>query len=138
MFSHFIGVWKSTGELKPAKWAPAGGKFGNITIQNGLTGKALEETVRHEGVHRFFSPKSGPLLEMRANIGIWGYTNSHLIRYTEEALAETIGTGSIRKGLVYPLKGGYDLLPARIIAEGGGYMVLVGGSLYAAYEWSRN
>jgi hypothetical protein len=34
-------------------------KFGNITIQPGLTEQALRETVRHEGVHRFFSPQRG-------------------------------------------------------------------------------
>ncbi len=27
MFSHFIGVWKAAGEVKPTKIAPAGGKF---------------------------------------------------------------------------------------------------------------
>lgn len=57
-------------------------KFGNITIQPGLTGQVLRETVRHEGVHRFFSPQRGPLLELRADVGMWGYQNSHLLRYT--------------------------------------------------------
>ena len=67
-------------------------KFGNITIQPGLTGQALRETVRHEGVHRFFSPGTGPLLELRADVGMWGYQRSHLLRYTEKVLAEAIGT----------------------------------------------
>lgn len=54
----------------------------------------------------------------------------------EEALAEAIGTGSLRKGLIFPLQGGYDLSVARIIAEGGGYVVVVGGTAYAVYELS--
>lgn len=53
--------------------------FGNITIRRGLTGNELTETIRHESVHRFLSPKKpGPINTLRAKIrmlsGVYQYT----------------------------------------------------------------
>jgi hypothetical protein len=110
--------------------------FGNITIRPGLTRQALIDTVRHESVHRFFSPRYGPLRELRADIGMLGYERSHLLRYLEEALAETYATRSLLQGLRHPLNGGYDLCVWRIALEGGGYVVIVGGTAYGAYRLS--
>jgi len=110
-------------------------KFGNITIRPGLVGKELEETIRHEAVHSFLSPRAGGVVQsLRADIRMLGYRNSHLLRYSEEALAETFATGSLRQGLSFPLQGPYQLSVGRIAAEGGGYMIIVGGSGYAAYK----
>ena len=88
--------------------------LGNITIRRGLQGKQLFETIRHESVHRFLSPKSGPLQNLRAKIGIKSYNKSHLCRYIEETIAESYGTGSLIHGLRFPLQGGYRLSPVRI------------------------
>ena len=112
-------------------------KFGKITIQPGLTGQALNETVRHEGVHQFLSPRYGPFIETRANVGIWGYQNSHMTRYIEEAIAETVATRNLFKGLLFPIRGDYDLSVARILAESGAYMIVVVGSSYAVYSNSN-
>jgi len=108
-------------------------KFGNITIRPGLAGKELWETVRHESVHRFFSPKSGPFRKLRANLGYFGYGKSQLIRYTEEAIAETVATRSLLKGLSFPTVG-YQLSLTRTVAEGLGYFTVVVGVPYLSYS----
>ena len=113
-------------------------KYGNITIQPGLRGQVLKETVRHEAVHRFLSPRSGPFLELRANIGAWAYHKSHLVQYIEEAIAETVGTRSLTHGLLFPFRGGYDISIARVFAEGGAYIFIVGGSSFIVYSISTD
>jgi YD repeat-containing protein len=99
--------------------------LGNIIIKRGLTGPSLAITLRHEGVHRFFSPKTpGPFQMARARVGQWGYNTSHLLRYTEEALAEGIATRSLRKGLAFPMHG-YSIEYPRLILE----TTLYGGTI---------
>jgi len=104
-------------------------KFGNITIQPGLTGQVLEETVRHEAVHRFFSPSPGFIGNVRADVGMAAYQNSHLVRYMEEAIAEGFATRSVSQGLAFPLREGYVSGP-RVIAEGVGYISVTTGGFY--------
>lgn len=84
--------------------------LGNITINRKLRGnkKLLRETLRHEMLHSSLSPKHGPLKSLRGRIGQFGYDNSHLLRYTEEALAEGIARRSLVKGLRFPLQN-YDI-----------------------------
>jgi len=94
----------------------------------------LRETVRHESVHRFFSPRSGPLLATRAQIGVFAYRHSHLIRYLEEALAEGYATGSIRQGMNFPLRAEYGLNAWRIGAEGTIYIGGTAGGSYLLYS----
>ncbi|MEK6697470.1 MAG: hemagglutinin repeat-containing protein [Nitrospirota bacterium] len=108
-------------------------EFGNITIAHGLSGQELIETVTHEGVHRFFTPLGGPLQETRAEIGMWAYQNSHLARYLEEAIAETVGVGSLRYGLTFPLDG-YGISKTRLTFEAFGYVGITGGMSYYAYQ----
>jgi RHS repeat-associated protein len=102
-------------------------KFGNITIQRGLTKKEFVETVRHESVHRLLSPKRGPFKNARANITERRYEMSHLWRFAEETAAETYATGSLLKGL--SLAKGY--VGWQIAAEG----AAVGAAGYGVYEW---
>jgi len=144
--SNFAPVASGAGRARnavPWQYGNTGGplgstdRFGNITIQSGLTGKVLNETVAHESVHRFLSPRSGPFQNLRATVMEAGYENSHFLRYVEEALAETYATGSLRQGLAFPLQGGYGLSVTRIAIEGGGYIIVVGGSSYGAYKLSE-
>ena len=121
-------------------WGSAGGalgstdKFGNITIQAGLTGRVFEETLRHEGVHSVLSPTAGGVVQTaRADLGMWAYRNSHLVRYVEEAAAETNGTGSLAQGLKFPLSG-YGISPLRLGAESVAYGGIVVGPSVAAYQ----
>lgn len=67
----------------------------------------------HELVHRYFSPRPGPMHKLRAELRMAGYSRSAFLRYLEEALAE--GYGQLRvHGLEramgafrFPLSGGY-------------------------------
>jgi len=91
--------------------------LGNITIQNGLTGKVFQETLDHEFVHRVLSPADGLFAETRAQLRMAGYQNSELLRFTEEAIAETYATGSLSKGIRHPLENGYGITIGGLAAE---------------------
>lgn len=107
-------------------------KFGNITIQNGLKGQELFSTVRHEGVHQFLSPRQGGLFSnLRADFGIWSYNNSNLVRFSEEAIAETYASGSLLKGIMHSFNPGYGISYTNLFSEASLYF---GGTGYAAYE----
>ncbi len=120
------------GEVPPG-WLGKTDAFGNITIRPGLTGRKLEETVRHESVHSFFSPSPGLLGNIRAYIGLWAYKNVHLAQYLEEAIAETYGTGSLLIGLSFPIRTGY-VSAGRVILEGAAYTAIVGASAYVGQK----
>ncbi|MCB9612019.1 MAG: hypothetical protein H6721_27890 [Sandaracinus sp.] len=124
--------WASRAKNVPWVYGDTGGALGvtdavgNITIREGLTGNMLKETVLHEAVHRFFSPTSaGPHQAARARLGIWGYENSAFLRFTEEALAESLATGSIGRGLSFPFAEKYvkvgELLREVGVLGGAGY-----------------
>jgi len=111
-------------------------EFGNIFINKAhfnLDADAMQ-TVFHEGVHRFFSVKNiGTIATFRRNVSWWFHENSRLLKYTEEALAEGIGTGSLRKGLAYPITHGYVTgrgLAIEGFIVGTGY----GGLVYGGYK----
>lgn len=105
-------------------------KFGNIKIARGLSAAERSETIRHELVHRFFSPQAGTAFaEERAGFGMWAYGKSSLVKYTEEAIAEGIAKGSIRAGLVYPITAGY-VTTGGVCLEGGIYFGTIGSALY--------
>jgi hypothetical protein len=67
----------------------------------------------------------------------WFYHNSHLLRYTEEALAESYASGSLRWGLRYPLLGTYAIKASRLVLEGVGVGGAYGGLVYGGYEIGR-
>jgi RHS repeat-associated protein len=108
-------------------------EFGRITVQQGLTGQTLRETVRHETVHSVLTPRN-PALAART---VAAYERSHLWRYTEEALAEGYGAGSLIHGLRFPLQGGYGLSPLRIAAEATPLAGAGGAAGYGVYEVHR-
>jgi len=102
----------------------------SLARPGGLTGATLRETVRHETVHSVLTPRN-PALAART---FGAYEKSHLWRYAEEALAEGYGTGSVAHGLTFPLRGGYGLSPARIIAESTPIVGAGGAAGYGVYE----
>jgi hypothetical protein len=109
-------------------------KFGNITIQPGLAGRELTETVAHESVHRLLSPRPTSFLgEFRADVGMAAYSRSHFVRFLEEAAAETWATGSLRQGVAFPFQAGY-VSGTRFFVEGVGYVTIVGGTIYVGYR----
>jgi hypothetical protein len=104
-------------------------RYGAITIAQGLTGSTLRETIRHESIHAFLTPRIGPFLTQRTALNIWSYTHSHLHRFVEEALAESYATGSVRLGVNLALTQ-YDVSMWRLGAETAVGFGLVGGGGY--------
>jgi RHS repeat-associated protein len=111
---------------------------GSIFLRPGLSEVDQLETLRHESVHAFFSPRGNSKLAVfRQNIGQLAYNNSQLVRYTEEAIAETYGTGSLIQGLKHPLEG-YDITIGGLATES----VFVGGTFvgagYFSFQFANN
>ena len=83
--------------------------YGNIVIDSGLDADEAKITLNHELVHRFFSPKFGPFLRLRARVAISGYMRSAMLRYLEEAMAEGYaqvraeGFTGVIKGIRFPI-----------------------------------
>ena len=77
----------------------------------------------HEWVHRALSPRFAPLRELRAQMRASGYWRSAVLRYLEEARAESYGQlraygfGAMLKGLSFPLRGGYVTV-SQLVTEG--------------------
>jgi hypothetical protein len=98
---------------------------GQITVRTGTAGKDLLETVLHEGLHRFWVPIGGTVAKLRAYAQLWVYHRSEFFRYVMEAASETLGTASLRAGLMFPIKEGYVTNLGRLMAEGLGYLAIV-------------
>lgn len=110
--------------------------FGEITIARNQTLTEQRITLFHELVHRYFSPRTGPLRRLRAEIRMSGYARSAFLRYLEEALAE--GYGQLRMhGLAralgayrFPLMNGYVTI-SELAAEGTTIgTIVLGGVLF--------
>lgn len=97
--------------------------FGAVSIARNQALSEQRLTLFHELVHRYFSPRTGPLRRLRAELSLSAYARSALLRYVEEALAE--GFAQLRcNGLVeafgafrFPLNGGY-MTVSQLRAEG--------------------
>ncbi len=108
---------------------------GQVFLRPGLSRAEQVSTLRHESVHAFFSPQgSGPVTTFRQNLGQWGYDNSQLLRFTEEAMAETYGSGSLLQGLRHPLVNGYGITPGGLLLEGGAVGCGIFGAGYLGYQ----
>lgn len=127
-------------------------KFGDITYSSLGTAQDVALARNHERFHSFLSPKTlNNLREFRADVAELGYKKSQLLRYTEEALAETyaqikvrgLSLESLKTGFSFPFKNGYvrlepwthkDLGPQRSLrAEGAIGFVVYAGITYAVY-----
>lgn len=114
-------------------------RYGDIAISDELDAAARQSTLDHEKVHRFFSPSVLFGQEFRANVGLLGYIESHLLRRTEEGLAESWarfrkdGFSGIAEGWRFPLDHPYGIDPERVKIErniliGAGTSVVAAGS----------
>ncbi len=91
-------------------------------------------TLLHELVHRYLSPRTGPLRRLRAELNLAGYTRSAWLRYLEEALAE--GYAQLRvnglleaiKAFRFPVEYGYVSV-SRLANEAGAIGTIVLGGL---------
>lgn len=112
---------------------------GVIRIRPGLSAAQHTETLFHEGAHRFLTPLgTNTITRARQSFGMWGYKNSHLLRYLEEGFAQSIGSGSFRSGFAWinahVRTGGYGLNATRIAVEGSLYG---GGILGTGYLFNQ-
>jgi hypothetical protein len=106
---------------------------GDVYLRPGLPRSVQADTLRHEGVHSFLSPKDGsPLAKIRQELLGWGVENSHLLNYLEEALAEGVASKSVIKGLRYPLTHDYNIKLNRVLTEDGALGAVNGGAWYMA------
>ena len=124
-------------------------KFGNIRYSTQGTIKDQQLALMHEKVHSILSPKLIVLLNFRADVGMTAYLRSSLLKYLEEAMAETYaqlkvnGISGLPTGITFPVKEGYVKLwslapvpktpPLPLAVEGAIGTVAVGGYTYAVY-----
>jgi hypothetical protein len=94
----------------------------------------------HEKVHSFLTPKLQVMREVRVLLSSNGYLKSYLLRYLEEALAETVAQVTVNGwreavvGITFPVKNGYVTV-AGMNSEVAGIIlgpVNVGGMVYKA------
>jgi hypothetical protein len=89
------------------------------------------ETILHESVHSFFSPKLNALRELRASVVITGYTRLYLLQYLEEAMAQGYaavrmrGLAGVWEGITFPIRGRYVSIAN--FAASGKYISAVAG-----------
>ena len=115
--------------------------YGDIEYLSSLTGELKAETILHERVHSFLTPKLYPLRNLRVKMTMDGYNKSFIFKYLEEALAETVaqvGTYGFKNALVgikFPIKENYLTL-AQMGTEATGIFlepINAGGIYYRAY-----
>jgi hypothetical protein len=89
-----------------------------ISTRGSLTDRRL--ALYHERVHQFLTPRLYLLREYRVYPAARGYSYSYLLRYLEEALAETLSRfkvsgrniSSLKTGVSFPVENGYVTLRA--------------------------
>jgi hypothetical protein len=87
--------------------------WGNISVTRNQVLQEQRLTLYHEWVHRVLSPKLAPLRQLRAQVRAGAYWRSALLRYLEEAMAETYaqlrvnGARGFFTGIAFPIEGGY-------------------------------
>jgi hypothetical protein len=113
-------------------------KYGDIvySTRGSATDQAL--ALAHERLHSFLSPKLMPLRGLRADLRMTAYQHSQLVRYLEEALAESYaqvkvtGLSGLPTGIRFPIANGYVRLD-RVVTEAAVGTLTVGGVAYGVY-----
>jgi hypothetical protein len=106
--------------------------WGDIVISRLGTAADRRLVALHESVHRALSPKLNLLRQFRVQNRASSYTRSALMKYLEEALAETIaqvgvnGFAQVFKGLAFPIRERYVtmLRPDRVVTPYGTEVIL--------------
>jgi hypothetical protein len=110
--------------------------YGVIRVARNQSITEQRLTLMHELVHRYFSPRVGPLRQFRAEVRMAGYVRSAFLRYLEEALAEGYaqlrinGLSQAVRALRFPLDGGYVVV-SELVAEGQAIgTIMLGGAAF--------
>ena len=113
--------------------------WGNIAVIRNQSLTEQRVTLYHEWVHRWLTPRFGPLRELRVRLRASGYWRSALLRYLEEALAEgyaqlrVCGLGEVVSAIRFPIQGGYVTV-SQLASEGVAIgNILVGGQFFQVY-----
>jgi hypothetical protein len=113
--------------------------FGDITYSTQGSATEIALVRNHEMVHSFLSPKLSVLRGFRAELGMAAYERSSLMKYLEEALAETYAQVRVRglrglpTGIRFPIQHGYVTLSSVLKEAAIGTAigaVAVGGEIY--------
>ncbi len=97
--------------------------WGNISVTRNQTLTEQRLTLYHEWVHSVLSPRFSPMRQLRAQLRASGYWRSALLRYIEEAMAESYaqlrvrGFENILVGIRFPIEGGYVTV-SQVATEG--------------------
>ena len=110
--------------------------YGAIQVARNQSMTEQRLALFHELVHRYFSPRLGPLRQLRAELNMSAYARSALLRYLEEALAEgyaqlrVVGLEQAIAALRFPLEFGYVTV-SQLVAEGQAIgTIVLGGTLF--------
>ena len=115
-------------------------EYGDIFYSSRGSAEAQRLARVHEKVHAFLTPKLQVMREVRVVLNSNGYLKSYLLRYIEEALAETVAQVTVKGwreamvGVAFPVKNGYVTV-AGMKSEVAGIMlgpVNVAGMVYKA------
>ena len=140
--------YKPTLTRTPKRPAGEGGttEWGDIEVSIWGSPAAQRITEIHERVHSALTPKLYFLRNIRVAVRANGYVKSELLRYLEEAIAESVaqlrvlGRSGLRLGIRFPVKNGYVTL-AGMAEEARGILLgpvnVAGISLFAWFEASR-
>lgn len=131
----FPGPKVSPHRFDPALRAGEGATdmLGNIRVSPHGIAIDRMRAIYHEQVHSFFTPRGVGQMP-RARFSQWVYNHSHLLRYTKEAIAESVAQlrtgGGLRTGFLFPITEGY-VNPWRVATEG---VLFCGGTAVVANE----
>jgi len=110
--------------------------YGEIYIARNQLLSEQRITLFHELAHRYFSPRVGPFRQLRAEARMSAYSQSALLRYLEEALAEGYGQlrvhglASAMGAMKFPLQAGYVTV-SQLAAEGRALgTITLGGAIF--------
>lgn len=110
--------------------------YGVIRVARNQSMSEQRITLLHELVHRYLSPRVGPLRKLRAELRMSGYARSAFLRYLEEALAEGYaqlrvhGFAQAVEAFRFPIVGGYVVV-SQLVAEGHAVgTIMLGGFLF--------
>ncbi len=134
----FYGRTTTVGDPTLAPGTGGTDRFGNVRYST--QGSAVDQALvrAHEGVHSTMSPRFALFRNLRAGVRMGGYQRSALLRYAEEALAETYaqwrvnGIRGVPEGLRFPIANGYVTL-SRVVTEAAIGTIIYAGILYGVY-----
>jgi len=130
------GRTNAAGDIRLGRWH-AGNAVG--------AAEGLRLAAYHERVHQLLTPRLQVFRELQVYLKQSGYQKSFILRYLEEALAETISPWRVYRvsksttlcGLKFPINAHYEITVAQVGAEARGILlgpIVVGGMLLMVHH----